>query len=224
MHETVAGILTGRSRGLAAVAIARKNLSDSLKPKGGHSVHRLSMLRTFIANILIPAITWGAQVRIQPQIDPFNLELRIHELINAERTSRKLRPLKIEDKLSEVARLHSRDMSDRNFFDHINPDRKGPTDRGRARGYTCRKYLGDYIAEGLAENIFQNNLYDRVIFRGDAANYEWKTTEDIAKSTVNGWMVSPGHRQNILTARYEREGIGIYIAPNDQVLITQMFC
>lgn len=182
------------------------------------------MLRTVIAFILSLAITANGQVRTQPQIDPFNLELRIHELINAERTSRKLRPLKIEDRLAEVARLHSHDMSNRSFFDHINPDGKGPSDRGRARGYTCRKYIGDYIAEGLSENIFQNNLYNRVFFNGNKTAYDWNTTEEIAQSTVKGWMDSPGHRQNILTSTYQREGIGIYIAPNDQVLITQLFC
>ena len=182
------------------------------------------MPRVFVVLILSLALTGNAQVPAQPQIDPFNLELRIHELINAERTSRKLCPLKIEDRLSEVARIHSRDMSSRSFFDHINPDGKGPSDRGRARGFTCRKYIGDVIAEGLAENIFQNNLYNRVLFKGNEATYDWNTTEDIAQSTVKGWMASPGHRSNILTPSYQREGIGIYIAPNDQVLITQLFC
>jgi len=182
------------------------------------------MRRTGLAILLSLTVTAIAQVRVQPRIDPFNLELRIHELINAERTSRKLAALKMEDRLSEVARTHSRDMSNRSFFDHINPDGKGPSDRGRALGYQCRKYIGDVIYEGLSENIFQNNLYNRVIFNGANATYEWNTTEKIAESTVKGWMASPGHRQNILTSRYQREGIGVFITPSDQVLITQLFC
>ena len=182
------------------------------------------MFRTLVVFGLSLAIAATAQDRPQPQIDPYNLELRIHELINAERTSRKLSPLKIEDRLSQVARRHSQDMSNRGFFDHFNPDGKGPSDRGRASGYTCRKYVGDFIAEGLSENIFQNNLYNRVIFLGSKTTYEWNTTEEIAQSTVKGWMASPGHRSNILTPTYQREGIGIFIAPNDQVLITQLFC
>jgi uncharacterized protein YkwD len=160
----------------------------------------------------------------QPQIDPFNLEVRIHELINAERAAQKLRPLKIDKRLFEVARVHSKDMFDRKYFDHIDPDGKGPTARGRAMHYTCRKMQGDYITEGLSENIFQNNLYNRVIFNGDKATYAWNTTEDIAQSTVKGWMNSIGHRHNILNSMFESEGIGVYIAPNDQVLITQLFC
>jgi uncharacterized protein YkwD len=182
------------------------------------------MLRITLALVLSFAITGNAQTRLQPRIDPYNLEFRIHELINAERAAHKLRPLKFEERLAEIGRLHSRDMFKRSFFDHIDPDGKGPTARGRARGYTCRKWVGDAVAEGLAENIFQNNLYNRVIFNNDIATYEWNSTEDIAQSTVKGWMGSLGHRHNILTATYQREGIGVYIAPNDQVLITQLFC
>jgi uncharacterized protein YkwD len=182
------------------------------------------MDRALLALTLSFAVAAHGQTRVQPRIDPFNLELRIHELINAERAARKVRPLRFEDRLAEVGRLHSRDMFNRNFFDHIDPDGKGPTARGRARGYTCRKYLGEFMSEGLSENIFQNNLYNRVIFNGDKATYEWNTTQEIAESTVKGWMASAGHRQNILNPSFQREGIGVYIAPNDQVLITQMFC
>ena len=176
------------------------------------------MFRILISLIL------ASQVGAQPRIDPFNLELRIYELINAERTKQKVAPLKLENHLGDIARRHSRDMADRGFFDHINPEGKTATDRGNAARYTCKKYLGDYVAEGLAENIFQNNLYSRVIMRGKDVTFDWNTAEQIAQSTVDGWMSSPGHRRNILTSRYQKTGIGIAVASNDQVLITQLFC
>ena len=53
------------------------------------------------------------------------------------------------------------------------------------------------------------------------------TTRDldqIAASTVKGWMESAGHRQNILQNNYSRTGIGAAIAGNGQVFITQVFC
>jgi uncharacterized protein YkwD len=37
-------------------------------------------------------------------------------------------------------------------------------------------------------------------------------------------MASPGHRQNILDKNYSRTGIGVAIAPDGQVFITQVFC
>ena len=174
----------------------------------------------------------GPQDRSQARIDVVALEHRIHELINAERAASKLRPLKTDERLSDIARLHSEDMAHRSFFDHVNPDGKDPTARGRAGRYTCTKDfvefrtegLAEMRAEGLAENIFQNNLYNRVIVRGKEMTFDWNTVGKIAESTVDGWMRSPGHRRTILTSRYDKTGIGIAIASNDQVLITQLFC
>jgi uncharacterized protein YkwD len=37
-------------------------------------------------------------------------------------------------------------------------------------------------------------------------------------------MNSRGHRGNILTPHWGKEGIGIFIAPSDEVYITQNFC
>jgi uncharacterized protein YkwD len=176
------------------------------------------MLRTLIVMIL------AAQISTQPKLDLVSLELRINELTNAEREKQNLRPLKFDTRLSDIARRHSRDMINRGFFDHINPDKKGPSDRGRAGGYTCRKYVGEYLYEGLSENLFQNNLYGWVRIRGNETSFDWNSSEKIAATTIAGWMSSPGHRANVLNKNSEKAGVGIVIAPNDQVLITQLFC
>ena len=159
-----------------------------------------------------------------PSISTSALENRVFQLINAERERAELKPLKRDDRLVELARQHSRDMARRGYFDHNTPEGKSPTERGRELGITCRKTFGRFYTTGIAENIFQNNLYDRVIFRNDKPTYEWNSLEDIARSTVGGWMKSDGHRKVILTDRYDRAGVGVAIAPNDQVLITQEFC
>jgi uncharacterized protein YkwD len=176
--------------------------------------------------LLILALYGGrvSQDPPQPRIVVAELELRIHQLVNAERAAMKLPPLKIDVRLADIARRHSADMARRDFFDHINPDGKNPTQRGRDARYNCRKYVADYITEGLAENIFQNNLYNRVLVKGTELTFDWNTAEEIALSTVDGWMTSPGHRRTIITESYDRTGVGITIASNDKVFITQLFC
>jgi uncharacterized protein YkwD len=37
-------------------------------------------------------------------------------------------------------------------------------------------------------------------------------------------MSSSGHRRNILTRHYRREGIGVAIGKDGKVLVTQNFC
>ena len=160
----------------------------------------------------------------QPAVRISELEQRIHTLINKERTNRNLRPLQLEERLSKVARAHSQDMANRNFFSHVNPDGEDPTARGKASGYTCRKVSGNLITEGLAENLFQGNLYSRMRMRGSETSYDWNSVEKIATEAVTGWMKSTGHRQNILKTSYERTGIGIAISKDHKVYVTQLFC
>lgn len=76
---------------------------------------------------------------------------------------------------------------------------------------------------GLAENISQNWAYDSITYVNGIPIYDWNTEENIAQQTVIGWMNSPGHRENILSG-FHSEGIGVAIASDDKVYITQNFC
>ena len=184
---------------------------------------RLLLFAIAVTLLASPAVV-STQKTEKPQIQIPTLERRIHDLINSERRARKLSALQFDNKLSSVARAHSADMARRNFFSHENPDGRNPTERGERAGYTCRKDLGSYIAEGLAENLYQGNLYSSVRTRGSQKTYAWNTLEDIAKQGVSGWMKSTGHRKNILEKTYEKTGIGVAVSRDDKVYVTQVFC
>jgi len=159
-----------------------------------------------------------------PIIDIPTLESRVHELINQQRRSNGLSSLSYDSSLATIARKHSADMARNNYFSHDNLKGLDPTDRGNQAGYSCYKNYGSYYTTGIAENIMQNNLYDSVTYYSGVPRYDWSTQEEIAQSTVEGWMGSPGHRRNILTSTYGQEGIGVAIAADDKVYITQDFC
>jgi uncharacterized protein YkwD len=165
----------------------------------------------------------GQEISGKPEININELEKEIHNLVNIERTSHGLSQLQWDDKLSDIARKHSQDMIRRNFFSHDNPDGQDPTARANSAGYSCFKSYGGYYTVGVAENIFQNNLYDSITYVEGIPFYDWNSQTEIAESTVSGWMGSSGHRQNILTTTYDKEGIGVAIS-SEEVYITQMFC
>ena len=80
-----------------------------------------------------------------------------------------------------AARVHSKDMFDRGFFDHDNPDGESPWDRiARAQ----------YDANPTGENI--------------AAGYP------DAAAVMTGWMDSPGHCNNIMAEGSNELGVGYY--------------
>lgn len=90
-------------------------------------------------------------------------------------------PLTMNGALRCAARLHSRDMAQRDFFDHTNPDGEDPFTRMERAGYR-------YFAAG--ENI--------------AAGYP------TPKAVVEGWLQSPGHCRNIMNPDFTEIGVGYW--------------
>ncbi len=159
------------------------------------------------------------------EFDYYEIEKRVHQITNEKRVLYGLEPLEYDLKISNIARSHSLDMANQYYFSHIDPDGHNPNDRAELAGFICTKTVGNLVYSGLAENIFQNNLYEKTWFiDGVPASHEWNTMEEIAQSTVDGWMDSEGHRKNILNKKFDREGIGVVISDDDKVYITQNLC
>ncbi|MCK9580552.1 MAG: CAP domain-containing protein [Methanoregula sp.] len=173
-----------------------------------------------------PSDSYTSSTPGAPYIDPTALEARIHELTNAQRQQNGLPTLSYDPFLADIARGHSWDMVSRNFFEHENPDGQTARERGDEAGYPCIRIIGLYTYSGLSENLYQGHRASSYYTNaeGEVISYDWKTAEDIAQVTVNGWMESPGHRENILAQHLSYEGIGIAFGPDDKVYATQNFC
>ncbi len=108
-------------------------------------------------------------------------------LLNVERTQRGLRGLRVNGRLSAAAQHHTNDMVRRGYFSHTSRSGSHMGDRIRGQGYLsgARSWM---IGENLA----------------------WGSGErSTPRSIVRAWMNSPGHRRNVLTARFREIGIGV---------------
>lgn len=161
--------------------------------------------------------------RPKPVLRAHDLEKRIHALINRERGKHGLSPLSGDDALAGIARGHSKDMASRRYFSHDSPEGHDFSHRYRRGDYTCSLRIGNTVHMG-AENIFLNVRFNSVTTVNGDAYYDWNSEELIAETTVRGWMDSPGHRKNILTPHWRREGIGVFLSPDEKIYITQNFC
>ncbi len=160
----------------------------------------------------------------KPDVRSAELEKRIHVLINGKRKKRGLSSLAWNEALSGIARKHSGDMAKRGYFSHVSPDKHDFSYRYKKEGYQCAvRGKGNVYYTG-GENIFQNNLYDRVLISNGVRQHDWNSADRIAETTVDGWMKSPGHRKNILMPYWASEGIGVSISPDGKVYVTQNFC
>ncbi|WP_442598018.1 SafA/ExsA family spore coat assembly protein [Neobacillus sp. D3-1R] len=136
----------------------------------------------------------GQKVNI-PNFDAVkSIENQVIQLTNQERAKNGLRPLAANWELSRVARYKSNDMRDKGYFSHTSPTYGSP--------FTMMKNFGiSYISAG--ENI--------------AAG------QRTAQEVVNSWMNSPGHRANILSAKFTQIGVGYSSGGSYGTYWTQMF-
>lgn len=153
---------------------------------------------------------------LEPDYDFELMERQIHEGINKKRVENGLSKLDWNSKLNSIAREHSEDMSQRNYFAHGDFEV-----RYERAGFNCKILVGDTYYLG-AENLYQHNKAMYTYEYGGVARYNKQ--ERIVSDIVEGWMQSKGHRENILTSYWQTEGIGIAVNGRGEILVTQNFC
>ena len=130
--------------------------------------------------------------------DATKVERRAFERTNAVRVENGLPPLVWDPALCRMARFHSESMVQRGYFAHETPEGERLKDRAHAVGIAHFRVLG--------ENIAYNQGYD-----------------DPGAFAVQRWMISPVHRANILSNEFEQSAIGVSIAADGTVYLTQVF-
>jgi len=162
-------------------------------------------------------------------IDTAALAQRVHQLVNSERRRLGLASLAWNARLAAIARTHSREMAASGRLDHVSIAGLDPSERAERAGYRCHKRRGNVHFTGLGENLFLGQRYQAVGYR---RSREWVTREyygrnspeDIARTALDAWMHSSGHRRNLLEQRYDRQGIGVAVGRDAEVYITEDLC
>lgn len=156
-------------------------------------------LRGLWFSLLFIAVTMAGFTPVFAEDELASAARRVVELTNEVRVNSGLLPLKWNDTLAAAAIGHARDMADRGYFSHNSPEGSAPSDRARAAGYST--YGGDhiYVGENLARGYADPD------------------------STLAAWMVSPGHRQNVLWPQYREIGVGVAVRENGSLYWAQLF-
>jgi uncharacterized protein YkwD len=102
-------------------------------------------------------------------------------LTNNARTANGLLPLTENQMLNSIAESRARDMLEKQYFAHVSPTGQQASDIAQSVGYRYKI---------IAENIGSGDFY---------------TNQKI----VDGWMQSPGHRQNILSTEVREIGAAV---------------
>jgi len=147
--------------------------------------------KAFLLTLLVLAVwTSTSMAAVSGEAD---LEKQMLDLVNKERSTAGLAPLKMDAKLMGIARLKSKDMIDKNYFSHTSPTYGDP--------FAMMKDYGvEYLMAG--ENLAGNSSLP---------------------GAHEALMNSPGHRANILKPEFTHVGIGVVKGGPYGMMITQMF-
>lgn len=150
----------------------------------------MSSLFVFLITFLLSGKSFASEINTE----------NVVKLVNLEREERGLPMLKVDSSLTQAASLKTKDMLNRNYFEH-RAFGMSPWDFIKLSGY-------DYLYAG--ENLAM----------------DFNTSEGM----VNAWMNSPAHRDNILNSDYTEMGIGVVKgeytengASHSTTLVTNMF-
>jgi uncharacterized protein YkwD len=108
-------------------------------------------------------------------------------LVNVERTTRGIEPLRRDADLSQAARRHALDMTRRGYFAHVGPSGERLGDRLRDAGYGGPGdgwRAGEDLGWGTGPRATPNAL-------------------------VDAWLASDPHRRILLSRAYEEIGVGV---------------
>ncbi len=131
-------------------------------------------------------------------------ESGIHDAVNEIRREHEVDQLSFNEEIADIARAHSEDMAEREYFSHYSPEGDGPGDRMSTFYPQSCRMVGENIASVAGS---QTNAIDEQV-----------------DQIVSGWMNSPGHRENLLREAFDEQGIGVAIINDDRVIATQKFC
>jgi uncharacterized protein YkwD len=104
---------------------------------------------------------------------------------NNARSANGQRPLKINTQLVQAAQAKANDMALRNYWSHNTPAGNPPWVFVSGAGYQYDK-IGENLAAGFTDT----------------------------QATINGWMASPEHRENMLDSAFSEVGFGFTNNPN----------
>ncbi|GAV22157.1 CAP domain-containing protein [Carboxydothermus pertinax] len=123
-------------------------------------------------------------------------EQRFLELTNQARIKNGLKPLTLDPRLVQTARLKAQDMAKLGYFGHYSPTYGKPSTMMIAFGIKDYRWIG-------GENLAQNSTVDRAF---------------------TALMNSPTHRANILDPRYTHIGVASVTGGRYGKLWVQHFC
>ncbi|MEZ3118140.1 CAP domain-containing protein [Halobaculum sp. MBLA0147] len=180
-------------------------------------------------------------------MDRTRLERRVHAAVNETRERHGRRGVAYDPDLRPVARYHSRRMVAKGELFHEAPDGEDLSERldmfdydliakgtGQRFCHDCSSDLRRFAAPAycpacgtatLDSTLESTRAGENLAVKRYVPRPVGTDEETAATAVVDGWLESPGHRDNLLEPSFEREAIGVVVTDERQrvcVYVTQV--
>jgi uncharacterized protein YkwD len=156
------------------------------------------LVRVLCAVVLVavPGLPFSLDSAPIPAEDLRKIELQVHQIVNQERSSLRLPELIWNEQLAAEARRHAIRIANAHFFAHQDPIRGDIDQRLDRSGIEWLR---------CAENLYEGS------------------THDFVKDAVRVWLLSSGHRKNMLDSMFSETGVGVAMRQDKTFVIVQEY-
>jgi uncharacterized protein YkwD len=151
-------------------------------------VTQLTEKRTTLVILLLASVFLVTLFSPSLHADAVSEEERLFILTNQERASRGIAMIRRDTLLSQVARNYSREMMEHEFFSHVS------------------EVDGSTLWIRISRSGYYDGYLGRIVIRENIALLSGSAN---AENAHQGFMNSPGHRENLLAADVNEMGVGI---------------
>lgn len=182
-----------------AAAVQQVTESTSTPP----SEFAISMPQNDVALSRPVANKVETEVKSVPTNDssPSSLVELLHSLTNQSREQNDLTALEFDTRLSELAKRRSEEMVRLLYFSHTSPS---------GCDLKCRLADSNYMTLTWGENL------------AESTSYQMMSQDELAKMFTQKWLQSAGHRDNLLSAKFTHQGIGV-VKTENRIVVTVIF-
>jgi uncharacterized protein YkwD len=161
-------------------------------------------------------------------IDRTEVEEAVRAAINDRRVDRDMGTLRFDERLREMARNHSRAMTDQGYVSHA---AGGLTtqDRYRAFGLADQCRVPNNSNRGIRtgqslETISKVKVGANYTFEADDRTIQVRNETQVARVVVDGWSATENERRKLLLEQAAEVGVGAVVTEEGEVYVTADLC
>lgn len=201
-----------------AGSITLPGIQASLAAADGNYTNTTATGNGVLAETTSPEDQGDTDSNVDDELNTTEVERLVWQYTNEIRTERGLSQVDYAPRIAEAARDHAHNMAQHDYIGHTQPN--GQTGEERYQDLCDYEGSGYLFGENAGGTWYKQNILDWETNRTVYLENE----SEVARYLVTGWLMSEGHRENMLNPEWTEMGVGAAVRDDGKVFAAQTFC